>query len=385
MPNFSAALRTSVRDVQGLVLSCGRNDVVQDDAHPGFMLRWRNRAPGLPSKPFHRVPSDPVTYPGGRFSDPRQDLTALQPAIVLTGGGQRRVSFDRALGQHLRFTIPGTFPEVSGPATVAYQFEKRPDTSNDQIILDDQQSKLILRRRGAGGLAQAKFGAVTATAAGDHDNGTFVAWGGTAVTWHKNGAAYASAAGANNSQVIIGTGLIGIGTGGAGTELDGILDCLHIWYRELSPLERDFVWQVLNEDLVNYATQLRAPVALRRWTDATGNLALGQINRVRAVVGGEPLFKLATVGAGGATALRVQIAAAVDGKVLPDSALGGELFTLAWVEAPGNPAVYPVVSQDAGWSAVFDCALKTPGHYCAKVERQLGGAVFLHFDVEVVA
>lgn len=362
---------------------------MQDDSNPGFALRWRNRAPGLPSKPFHRLPSDAVTYPGGRFGDPRQDVKAVQPAIVLTGGGQRRLSFDRALGQHLLFAIPGTFPEgAAGPCTVAYQFTKRPSTDNDQIIYDDQQAQVIVRRRGGGGLAQLKVGATTKTAAADHDDGTFVGYGAGAagVTWLKNGAAYGSVqAGTANATVIAGTGKIGQGAGGLATSLDGILDSFHVWPRLLSPLELDFVWQVLNQDAINYATQLRAPVALRRWTDATGNLAAGQINRVRSVVGADPLFKLATVGAGGATALRVQLAAAVDGKVLADTALGGNLFTITWVEAPGLPAVYPTVSQDAGWSAVFDCSLQTPGHYCAKITRQLGGAVLIHFDVEVVA
>jgi hypothetical protein len=180
--------------------------------------------------------------------------------------------------------------------------------------------------------------------------------------------------------VVAGTGYLGRGTA-ASTELDGILDCIHLWHRQLSPLELDFVWQKLNEDGTSYDALPRADVRLRLWTDLTGVGANGEGNRLRSIMGAEPRYKLATVPNNGAAYVRVQIAAAVDGKVLADSALGGELFTLDWKEYPG---LVPVMDQDAGWSSVFDCQLKHAGHYCAGVRRTGGGTVFLHFDVEVV-
>lgn len=383
MPNFTASIRTTLRDVEGLVLSCGRNDIEEDSSHPGFVKRWINRAPGLPSKPAVRNPGDAITYPGGRYSNPQQLITANQPQIILTGGGQRRVQFNRSAGTYLQFTIPGTFPEAAGPAFLAYQFEKRPNTSNGQHIYDDNQSKIVLRRRGAGGQAELKLGVTTCTAASDHIDGACIGYtSGSNITWRRQNSPYATQAGASNPQVVAGTGYLGRGTAG-GTELDGILDSFHVWHRQLSPFEIDFIWHTLHEDGASFTSNPRTIVKLKRWTDTTGTGS--QPNRLRAERGAEPYYRLATVTGGGSIAKRVQIAAAVDGKVLADSALGGNLFALSWIEAPGASPMFPVVNQDAGWSAVFDCSLKTPGHYCAMLRRTAGGSVMLHFDVEVVA
>lgn len=381
MPNFSATVRTTIRDVQGLVLSCTRDDIEEDPQHLGFARRWLNRAPGLPSKPAVRNPADAVTYAGGRYSSLEQLTQSVQPQIALTGGGQRRLRFVKATSQFFGFTRPVVFPEAAGPATIAYQFEAGANVGNNQTIYDDAQNQIVLLRRNGAGVATLKMGAPTVTLGADHLNGTFLGWGSSsALTWQRNAAAYGSTAAASSPSVPVGSGYVGR-SAAAGTYLDGYLDCLHIWYRQLSPLERDFVWYLLNQDGINYSVNPRAAMRLQRWTDLTGDPVNREPNRLRTQTGAEHYYKLGTVPDNGIDYVRIQIAAAIDGKVLPDSSLGGNLFSLSWVEVP---YAVPSVTQDAGWSAVFDCNLRVAGHYCAHVRRPSGGGVYLHFDVEVV-
>ena len=355
MANFRAAIRTKLRDIDGLVLSCRRDDIDADINNPGFARRWLNRAPGLPSQPQYRDPGDVVTYAGGRFGDPHQLIAARQPAIVLTGGGQKRVEFDRTTQQFFDVEIPAQLALDPGGLTVGYQFTKGSNAANSQVIFDDGgQGQLAVTRRNGGGLARIAIGGAAAFGpATDHPDGVSIAYGdgATALDWRYQNTALAAAVAANTSQFTPGAGFVGRDTGG--NYLDGILDCIHVWMRTLSPLERDFAWQLISEDGIAYNTDVRATMTVRLWTDVTGDLAQGQINRLRSAIGADPHYKFASIINGGAPARRIQIAASVDGLVLPDADLGGDLFTLDWLEVPGGPPQYPPVVQTPGWSAVL--------------------------------
>lgn len=389
MANFDAQVRTDFRDVAGMAVSLVSDDIVEDTSNLGFMRKWTNRAPGLPSIPFIRQPGDPPpTYLGGRFGDPENNTHASQPAIILTGGGRQRAQFDRARSCQLItdiFDNAGDDLLANQPFSCAYQFEKRPDASNGQAIasVDGAPSEFSLYRRNGAGLGEINAGGVT-TAPGDHADGTFVWTGrgaapGSAV-WQQDGAAYAT--GLGDVESITSPAQFALGRASGANFLDGILDGFHLWMGQLSPLALDFVWQTINADGVDYATQVRAPMNKPIWTDVTGDLAQSEINRLNPQTGVP--FRYVRVELPVAPALhRVQVAAAVNGVVLPDSELGGDLFTYTWVELPGPPVVTPITAQDAGWSALADFQLNEEGHYTLGITRQDGGAVIVHFDVQV--
>lgn len=388
MANFDAQVRTDFRDVAGMVVSLSRADIVEDVSNPGFVKKWINRAPGLPSIPFIRQPGDPPpTYAGGRFGDPENLVAATQPALILTGGGEQRCRFDRSRSSFL-ITGPAFAPDgldSNQPLAIAYQFEKRPNVSVDQVIADTTSgTDMTVSRRNGAGDAEIIAGGTTVVA-GDHDDGTFVFTGrgptpGTAL-WQKDGAAYGTGDGGVEDFANLDQFMLGQRTGGSDF-LDGILDSFYLWVAQLSPLTLDFVWQTVDADGSNFATDLRAPMSKPIWTDITGDLAQSEIDRLNPLTGVP--FRYIRVDLPAAPALhRVQVAAAVNGVVLPDSELGGELFTHSWIEIPGPPTIFPVTIQDAGWSAVFDFNLNQEGHYTLGLTRTNGGAIILHFDVQV--
>lgn len=387
MPNFDAQVRVSYRDVAGLVLSCARDDVVEDPSNPGFVKEWINRAPGLPSQPAIRQPSDPPpTYLGGRFSNPKQLDKALQPALTLTGGGQKRVQFDRARSTFLSTDAIGTaFANTARPLACAYQFAKGGDASVNQTIMVAEPSKAlqVWRRNAAGDAQVASPAADLTTVAGDHDDGTFLYTGVTGGTslWEKNGAAYGAGA-SSGTQMPVSDQMF-IGKDGA-NYLDGTLDALHVWACELSPATQDLIWRTLNEDGTDYSTDDRPVIGRVLWTDLTGDPLLDQYDRLRPQTGVPHRYIKVTVPSGTVPQL-VQVAAAIDGIVRPDSELGGDLFTWNFSEFAGPPYIPPVLApQDAGWSSVADFELRYEGHYTLTVTRAAGGSIILHFDVEVV-
>lgn len=388
MPNFTAQVRTSYRDVAGLVLSCDRQDVVEDPLNPGFVREWVNRAPGLPSKPFVRQPGDPApTYLGGRFSNPKNLDQATQPTLALTGPGEKRVQFDRARSTYLVTELIGAdFPDAAPPQPIAlaYQFVKGADASNLQGLIGDSSNVLrAFRRDGAGNAGIVSNGLLSLV--GDHPDGTFLVTGtigGGGSDWAQDGASLAPAGTNDVNQIVTGSFLV-LGATAPGAVisnfLDGTLDSMHMWFGELSPKTKDLIWQTLNEDGVDYATDLRGPMSVPIWTDLTGDQALDEYDRLRPQTGFPHRYVKVSLPVTPALH-RVQVACAVDGIVLPDSQLGGDLFTHRWVE---SPSFIPVLTQDAGWSAVFDFDLNVEGHYTLQITRTNGGGVILHFDVEV--
>ena len=384
LPNFEAQVRAGYRDVAGLVLSCDRNDIVEDVNNPGFVREWINRAPGLPSQPVIRNPGDPApTYLGGRFSNPKQLVQSAQP--TLAGPAPQRVQFDRARSTFLETEfIADDFPDVSRQFSMGYQFTKGADVSNLQAICGDSSDVLrALRRDGAGNAVISSNGLTSLV--GDHPDGTFVYAGvGSAVTsWQRDGVVLVAGAGGLN-QIVSGEKLyLGASDAGAGpiNFLDGTLDTFNLWMGELSPRTIDFIWQTLNQDGTNYETDLRAPAANVLWTDITDDLSLNQYDRLRPVLGLP--FRYIRFDLPASPALhRVQLAAAVAGIVYPDSALGGELFTwtIAYWE---STSTMPAFTFDAGWTAVADLELRGEGHYTVVVARANGGSMVLHLDVQV--
>jgi hypothetical protein len=78
-----------------------------------------------------------------------------------------------------------------------------------------------------------------------------------------------------------------------------------------------------------------------------------------------------------------EVHAVVGGVEAPlDAALGGDLFTAAWVEWSGP--FPPAIVQPAGQTSVCQIEVSTlhEGHFCLSVSRANGGGVLVHFDVE---
>lgn len=375
MPNFTATTRLTYRDIDGLIVSCTRADIEEDSANPGFVKRWRNRAPGLPSLPSPRVPADVVDYAGGRFGDFVQLNQALQPELAIAFG-QRKVRFKRADSTFLSSVIPGDFPDVTNirGAAVVFQFAQGGNVADTQVVYDDQQSVKVTRRQA--GVRRFKIGATSSVGAADLASGRWLATSdGLAVSAARDRTIDTTTQiGASTFSIAPGAAYLGRST--TGDYLDGDLDSFHVWARTLSPLEQDLAWATIDEDNASFSANPYAVAAAKRWTDLTGDPSLSQINRLRSDV--NQFYKLVTVD--GVASMRVQIAAAEEGHVKPDADLIGGLFSLRWVERPG---VSPLVLQSVGWSSVFDCVIKIPGHYTAQVFREDGGSVLLHFDVEV--
>jgi hypothetical protein len=75
----------------------------------------------------------------------------------------------------------------------------------------------------------------------------------------------------------------------------------------------------------------------------------------------------------------VTISAVVDGVVGPlDAALGGDLFTTWFAEAPTWPA--PALSSPVGQSSVVSFAPVHPGHHSVVFLRASGGRVLVPFE-----
>ncbi len=382
MANFEAQVRVSHRDVAGLVLSCERSDIIEDINNPGFVKEWINRAPGLPSQPAIRQPGDPApTYLGGRFSNPKQLDQTLQPTLVVAGGN-RRVQFDRARSTFLQTELlVANLPNVARPLAVGFQFEQRPDGTNNQVIwFDEAVGTFKGSRLNSGGDAEVLQGGASTTVAGDLPNGTYLFTGETGGTslWEQDGGAFGTGS-ATSTAIVTGERMF-LGRDTAGNYLDGILDSMYIWACELSPLTQDLIWRTLNADGTDFATDSRPVINLAVWTDVTGDPLLDQYDRLRPQTGFPHRYILVSIPSGGALH-RVQVAAAVNGIVRPDSELGGDLFTYSFTEFPVIP---PTVTQDATWSSVIDFDVRNEGHYTLIVTRPSGGSFVLHFDVQVV-
>jgi hypothetical protein len=293
-----------------------------------------------------------------RFGNIVQDDPTKVPLCFETAG-IREAAFDRTLSHVLDGPLEDTalyFPQSSpkGRYAVAYDFAKTADVTNDQVIIGHPNLR-IWRRDPAGNFGY-RHNLTSVTGAGDRSDGTWMlAWTGAV-----NASEYldgVSQLAGSASDVEIDTGILIGSKDGASGFCDMSLRSLQIWDRQLSPLERDFIWD---------------------WTDDTGTG--GEHRRVNPTLQAPQKFYVAEFPTGGFA--RIQIAAAVfNGFLVSDSDLGGDLFELVCIEYPvGHPAVF----QDAGWSAVWDVKIDEEGHYTFAVYRENGGAFILHLDAEAV-
>jgi hypothetical protein len=353
-------------------------DLVENPLNPGYVKEWPNKAPGLPSKPAYRLPNDPITYAGGRFDSPVQSVLARQPELYVSGP-LRGIKCTRTSQHFLSGAIPSNLSEIVRGVTFAFRFIPGANLTNQQSIFGSSLS--TLRSRGSTGNGEFAIGATTAAYAGALVSGTYLVTGtSTNITWSRENTSSGTAAGAATQQFVPGSYYLGRDS--AGNYLDGTILSMHAWARALSPLEKDFIWKTIYDDgSSGVTTNVYASVTQELQTDITGLNNSQQIDRLRPQLVAPHYFKKASWNNISDTYARVQIAASEDGMVKPDSELIGDDFYLTWVEVPGTgPA--PLVFQDAGWSSVFDCRLSVEGHYCARIARNNGGAVFVHFDVE---
>ncbi len=82
----------------------------------------------------------------------------------------------------------------------------------------------------------------------------------------------------------------------------------------------------------------------------------------------------------GSLSTQVEITASVGGVLGEvDANLGGELFIVAFAEAPVAP--FPPFSSPAGQSSVQRFTPEVAGHYTIILRRENGGGEYFHLDV----
>lgn len=83
----------------------------------------------------------------------------------------------------------------------------------------------------------------------------------------------------------------------------------------------------------------------------------------------------------GTVGLQINVIGLVDGVIKPDAALSGELFSVAFLEAPVLP--FPPVTHLTGppTTAIQFWTPTAVGHYTLQMNRTNHGGVILHVDV----
>lgn len=318
-----------------------------------------------------------------RFGDAYSEAENYQP-VARTVSGYRLLEFTRNLSTRVYVPLTRAFPDTWW--TLALELWKGSDNSNSQVAFEMDSSGVVIWRRSAAGVAAIEHGSGATAGVVDHPDGSAALRGiptndvdyyqaGTVLI---NGTPVAAAA----VDVAVADDAIWIGgsSAGAGSNFfDGRLRTVKLFARAMSPIEIDFLFQTMAADGDDDSVQDRVTVALRIWTDETDDTG-DRYSRVPSNQIAPQRFVVATVDGHA----RIQLAAAVNGKVVADSELGSKLFSLCWIETPGYQ---PLVSQDSGWSAVFDLTLKAEyeGHYCCMISREDGGGAIVHFDVEAAS
>lgn len=306
-----------------------------------------------------------------RFGDVLQDTAANQP-VIRTVGGYKVIEFTRARAHTLKVPLDDPFP--ASWWTVAIELTKGAVSTDDQCAF--YAPYLQYWRRISGNQTIQHHSSSAISGGGDHADGAGLLQGvpsDNAELWFEGSSVLGGIAGDGEAvPIAAGSAAAYIGSAGGSDYLDGQIRSVRVWDRPLSDLEIDFAFQSLDTDGDDHSVEDRATVALRVWTDKTDDYA-----RINERQKQPQRFVVATVDG----KARVQIAAAVDGKVRRDAELNSSLFQLSVIEVPG---AVPMVVQDSGWSAVFDVELDEnyPGHYCYLLSRENGGGVIVHFDVE---
>jgi len=308
-----------------------------------------------------------------RIDDPIQPNASNRPTINIVSGF-REAQFDRGSSNFLR--IPIDQDAINDLLTISYEYTQYDTAANDQSVLGFPNLK-ILRTNGSGNFGY-KYNVTEQVSVGDMATGQWMLIPTSTTTAQMY---------QNNSSVLSGTFAVvdiasGIAAGYIGCS-DGATDfcsCklrgVQIWNRRLTALERDFVYKTINtttEYQVNNLFDMTTP----QWRDLRDGALKQRINPSNFA---SHRFILGS-GLTNDVPLRIQIACTVGGFLLPDTDLDGNLFGLEIMEAPsGTPAV---ISQDTGYSAIFDVLITEEGHYTFFVSRPSGGATILHFDAEI--
>ena len=310
-----------------------------------------------------------------RFGTPYQTSVTKRPTVAVIGG-YKEASFSRASSQHLIIPLEHRF--LLTDWTIGFDYlRSNPGAPNDFIL---GFPKLDIHRQNAAGNYGYMYNAVNQNGVGDMGFGVWITMLDSvtpAGTMYKDGV---SALAGTAAQVEIAPG----DPAGWICSDDGItnfceitLRGMQMWRRHLSPLERDFAFHTISPE-ASVSAYNRGTMSIQAWTDDTGTSP--EVSRINPVNGVPHRFYRAQIPTG--TFRRIQIAASVDGLVVPDSMLGGSLFDMDCLEhaSAGKPHVF----QDAGWSSVFDVQVADEGHYTWAVYRDGGGAHVLHLDVEEV-
>jgi len=323
-----------------------------------------------------------------RFGDAYCDSIAYQPAIR-TIDGIRLAEFTKTLLTRLYVPLEHGFPESWW--TVAVEVWNGSDTDAPQAIVELGGTTVveIWRIHTVGSMAIA-HGTVSYLKAGDHPDGVSVLQGIPAsdVDYWNNGVVYIDNGTPFQPATVVSddkSGWIGGSSVAGGSQyFDGRIRSVRAWNRPLSVPEIEFLFRTLSSAGTDYSPAPRVGVSVRAWTDDTTS-SLGDWKRVTGQLSMPERFLVAQVPiTSQTTQAKLQLAASVDGKVRPDSELGGKLFRLDMIEFP---AAVPMIEQESGWSSVFDLTLdaRYPGHYSCMISRENGGGVIVHFDVEALA
>jgi hypothetical protein len=422
MPDFSARIRTDYRDVDGLVLDCRHDGLASggqfwlNSAPPARALftgahshstmaylrddskYWRENAlagsvvfnitdgssgvitenTGTTAAVALAGGSDNVFDNGDqyaittmRFGNLYQDDADHRPSVS-TVGDYLAATFARANGEFMKLDIPYDYAPsryniIADVAAINW-------TSADQAILDIPNFKF--RARNSSGYYEYEHNGTKVAGPNTLSPGVWmIAPSGAAVyanVFFNNGVHLAGGSYSYPAMTAgAPAGYVGC-IGGSDEFLDASLRHLCVWERRLCPLERDFVHDTFSPGNP-LSDEDRMAISREVWTDDTDGDSKVRINPRQHVI---PRYLLAT----GGEYARIQVAASVNGRILPDDDLDSRLFTWDVVEHPGiSPAMY----QDGGWSAVADIAVNATGHYTVACTREDGGMVFVHFDAEV--
>ena len=366
MPNFEAKIRRDYADINGLVLDLNALGIVADPV-TNRVSRWRNDAPP-------RIRSIP-SY--ARYKDALQAVATEQPLLGITGGIPH-VAFDNALGQHMSLDMFGDFGADKEAYTFSYELDVLGGdiTVNQSIFGTDEVDLFAIgtpnTTRGYRLDATTDFDAGVSPA----DTVTVYQLEPGGMNRFENGS---PAGGGAAAPVTLGDSTLNpvatLGGNNSGSGFfDGNIRNMRVWNRELQDNEISFAFQTLASDpAVDYSTGF-AEIETRVWNDAT---ALPP--RVNPTLAAAHLFTIAKIPSGG-TGI-IQFEATIGGVVLPDTALGGDLFALTALETPRGipPLVTPVA---VGWSSVQEVRVDAVGHYTLEFRRTAGGAIVFHVDVE---
>ena len=370
MPNFEAQIRRDYREINGLVLDLNRDGIIADPV-TNLVSRWRNDAPPV-------VASDP-SYP--RYLDAVQADLSLQGLLAATGGVPH-VIFNNAASQYMALDMVGDFGAQKEDYTFAYEIDVLGgDSTVNQSVFGADEVDLY-----AVGTPNTNLG-YRLDAVSDFDVGpspantvTVYRVDPTGMERWQNGF---NVGGGAAALVTLGDASLNpvatlAGNNSGGGFFDGNLRNMRVWNRVLQTEEVKFAYQTLASDpAVDYASTFGlATLATRVWNDDTS-----LPSRVNPTLRASHLFLLATIPVGGTGDIHLE--ATIGGVVLPDSALGGDLFAVTALETPDGVA--PLTGElETGWSALQFVRLEAEGHYTLEFRRTAGGAIIFHVDVEEV-